>query len=509
MSATCCHQVAINHLKGIVIDAVQRAQSGHIGGALSAMDVVYYLFTACLRYDPDNPDWLLRDKFILSAGHASMLVYSMLYAIGYLKRQDLQAFRQLKSRTPGHPELETTGVECTTGQLGQGASMAVGFAIARLHHRHSISPMFDQQIVALLGDGCMQEDITLSSASYAGHLALPNLTWIYDRNSKQISGDTSMVESNDWEKLYQAYGWQVISIDGHDHRQINAALGKIHAPRTQPLLIISNTTLGNGMFSAAGNHIYHGMPLPTEEAIKTKQQLNLPSDEQFYFPDSVRQTFQRNFAAMRTQVQGKKQALASLRTSSRFKFHYHADVNAAPTPRFSWGRGATRDALGRLLAHYAEHLPLIGGSADLNDPARVSAFISQVGEFNRHRYHGRGLQFGVREMPMSAICNGIAIHGGYLVFDATFLCFADYSRAALRSGAIQKAQVMHIFTHDSFFLGEDGATHQPIEQLMSLRAMPNLDVARPADGTETEALFHRALVRGLPTAFCLTRQQLP
>ena len=509
MSDTCSHQTTINHLKAIIIDAVQSAQSGHIAGELTALDITYYLFTECLRYDPDDPNWQLRDRFILSVGHASMLLYSMLYAIGYLQKRDLQEFRQLGSITHGHPDIECAGVECTTGQLGQGAGMSVGFAVARLHHQHSISPVFDQQVVVLLGDGCMQEDITLSSASYAGHLALPNLTWIYDRNGKQISGDTAMVESNDWEKIYQGCGWQVITIDGHDHRQIKTALACIHTKRRKPLLIISNTTHCKGTFSVEGNHIYHGMPLPEDEVIQTKRKLNLPMDKQFYFPDTAKRTFQRNFAAMRERVQNKKQDLADLQTSSRFKFHYHADASAAPVPVLTWESAATRDALGRLIAHYAKHLPLLGGSADLNDPTRVSAFISQVGEFNRHCYHGRGLQFGVREMPMSAICNGIALHGGYLVFDATFLCFSDYSRAAIRSGAIQKANVLHIFTHDSFLLGEDGTTHHPIEQLMSLRAMPNLQVIRPADGRETEALFLAALESDLPTAFCLTRQSLP
>ena len=500
----------IDYLKALVIDAVQRASSGHIGGVFSAMDITYYLFTSCLRYDPDDPDWLLRDRFILSAGHASMLIYSLHYAIGYLQKKDLQDFRQLGARTPGHPEHQFPGIECTTGQLGQGASMAVGFAIANLYHRQIFAKenLFDQQIVSLLGDGCMQEGVTLASASYAGHLALSNLTWIYDRNRRQISGKISRVVSDNYEQLFQAFGWQVISINGHDHTEIKQALQHIHAPRTRPLLIISNSTMSKGAHSVEGDATYHGAPFPPAEAKKSKEKLSVPAGAEFYFPDPARKVFQRNFTQLRNYVQQRREILANLKTQQTYTFHYNYKVATVPPMQWQADKLATREAFGEILTHYAPYIPLMGGSADLEASTMTTAFTAQVGEFTRTQRQGRALAFGVREFPMSAISNGIAMHGGLVPFDATFLCFADYARPAIRSGALQKARVIHEYTHDSFLLGEDGATHQPVEQLMSLRALPNFYVMRPADGLETEVLFKVALALNAPSAFCLTRQRL-
>ena len=506
----------INYLKAMVIDAVHLAKSGHIGGAMSAMDMGYFLFTECLRYDPDDPAWPLRDRFILSAGHMSMILYSMHYAIGYLTEKDLREFRQLGSRTPGHPENSYPAIECTTGPLGQGAAMSAGFAIASLYHREAFAAdIFDQQIVVLMGDGCMQEGITLATASYAGHLALSNLTWIYDKNAKQISGDTSRVTSDNYEQIFRGYGWQVVTIDGHNHQQIKDSLALIHVSRSQPLLIISNTVMGHGAYSVEGNHRYHGEPFPPEEVKLTKEKMQIPADKQFYWPADAQKNFQRNFARLKKQAKEKKEKLESRKKydrvfASALTAHYQKKIDFAKIPTIAWQKDiATRKSFGKILHHYAAYIPnLVGGSADLEPSNMTQAFNARVTEFTRQNRKGRGLAFGVREFPMSAISNGIALFGGLIPFDATFLCFSDYSRPALRLGAIQKLRVIHEFTHDSFWLGEDGPTHQPVEHLMSLRAIPDFYVIRPADSLETEVMFQVAINLQYPSAFCLTRQDI-
>ena len=510
------NQEIINYLKAMVIDAVHLAKSGHIGGAMSAMDMSYFLFTECLRYDPDDPVWPLRDRFILSAGHMSMILYSMHYAIGYLTEKDLREFRQLGSRTPGHPENSYPAIECTTGPLGQGAAMSAGFAIASLYHGETLAAdIFDQQIVVLMGDGCMQEGITLATASYAGHLALSNLTWIYDKNAKQISGDTSRVTSDNYEQVFRGYGWQVLTIDGHDHQQIKNSLALIHIPRSQPLLIISNTVMGQGAHSVAGNHRYHGEPFPAEEIKLTKKKMQIPVDKEFYWPQAAQTFFRRNFPHLKSQVQEKNKKLETRKKHDRefasvLAAHFRKKIDFNSIPSIDWQQDmATRKSFGKILHHYTQYIPnLIGGSADLEPSNMTQAFNTHVTEFTRQNRKGRGLAFGVREFPMSAISNGIALFGGLIPFDATFLCFSDYSRPALRLGAIQKLRVIHEFTHDSVWLGEDGPTHQPVEHLMSLRAIPDFYVIRPADSLETEIMFRVAINLPYPSAFCLTRQDV-
>ena len=509
-----------NYLRAMVIDAVQSAQSGHIGGALSAMDVATLLFAEYLRYDPDNPQWHWRDRFILSAGHMSMLLYALHYAIGYLDAEDLHDFRQCNSRTPGHPEQHFPAVECTTGPLGQGAAMAVGFAIAALHQRTKFGEeLFDQQVVALLGDGCMQEGITLAAASYAGHLALSNLTWIYDKNNRQISGAIERVTSDDYATIFTGFGWQVVTIDGHDYEHIRSALGLIRADgneRAKPLLIISNSVMGKGTHAVEGDHRYHGAPLPAPEAQLSRQKLGVESDEKFYWPAAAQDFWQTKMQGQRAFVRQKNADFEQKHTSNNFATrwhkHYQRTIAFADVPSLVWEgeKLATRKAFGKILRHYATYLPtLIGGSADLEPSNMTQDFNAYVGEFTATKRDGRGLAFGVREFPMAAIVNGIALFGGMLPFDATFLCFSDYMRPALRLGALQKLKVIHEFTHDSFFVGEDGPTHQPVEHLSSLRAIPDFYVIRPADAEETEVMFRVAANTSLPTAFCLTRQDVP
>ena len=511
------YQKISNYLRAMVIDGVQTAQSGHIGGALSAMDVATLLFAEYLRYDPNNAQWQWRDRFILSAGHMSMLLYALHYVIGYLQQEDLHNFRQLNSRTPGHPEHHFPAVECTTGPLGQGAAMAIGFAIAALHQSTKFGhELFDQQIVALLGDGCMQEGITLAAASYAGHLALSNLTWIYDKNNRQISGTIARVTSDDFTKIFAGFGWQVTTIDGHDYTQIKNALALIRSPRTQPLFIISNTTMSKGTHTVEGDHRYHGAPLPAPEAQLSRKNLGVESTEKFYWPAAAQAFWQTKMQTQHAFVQQKntrwQQKLNDKKFAAQWQQHYQDNLDFNTVPYITWQQEklATRKAFGKILRHYATHLPtLVGGSADLEPSNMTEEFNTYVGEFTATTRAGRGLAFGVREFPMAAIVNGIALFGGLLPFAATFLCFSDYMRPALRLAALQKLRVIHEFTHDSFFVGEDGPTHQPVEHLASLRAIPDFYVIRPADAEETEIMFRLATKLNFPSAFCLTRQDVP
>lgn len=512
-------QKAINVLKGLVIDGVHKAKSGHPGGALSSMDFAYILFTEYLQFDPHDPHWLGRDRFVLSAGHESMLIYSLLHAIGWLPLDELKRFRQLHSKTPGHPEnFVTTGVECTTGPLGQGAAMSVGMAVAGKHLSAQLGQeFFNHQTYALLGDGCMQEDVTLGAASLAGHLGLSNLVWFYDKNRQQISGGIDRATSDDEAQIFKGLGWDVITIDGHDHRAIRATLDGVRAGKHQrPLLIVGTTVMAKGAATMEGQHKTHGEPLPAEERINTKAKLGLPADQDFYCPSEMVSHFQRRFPELKQRSTHWKKALAERQKDADFKklWHRYFDPPAPKTlSRVEWPRDksiATRNAFGDVIKQWCAELPsLIGGSADLEPSNMTGPFAKLVGDFSRTNPKGRNLAFGVREFPMSALANGLALHGGLIPFDATFLTFADYSRPALRLGAIQKVRVIHEFTHDSFYLGEDGPTHQPVEHLMALRLIPDFYVMRPADPYETEVLMRVAIGLKAPSAVCLSRQKVP
>ncbi|MBC7530617.1 MAG: transketolase [Oligoflexus sp.] len=508
----------INTLKGLVIDAVNKAKSGHPGGAMSSMDYAYLLFTEYLRFDPSNTKWLGRDRFILSAGHESMLAYSLLHYIGWLEMDDLKKFRQIKSKTPGHPEnFMTPGVECTTGPLGQGAAMSVGFAIAAKHQAAVLDDkLFSHKTYVLVGDGCMQEDITLGAASIAGHLRLDQLVWYYDQNKVQIAGTIDRVSSDDYKKVFEGMRWEVLAVDGHDHAALRKALDHAQTKRDRPLLIIGDTTMANGAFSLEGSNDTHGSPLPAEERVKTKEKLGLPAED-FYAPKASYDQFRRNFGARKDEVAAWQKAFdlklkdASFKTKYASYYETHEYLNL---PQIAWPAGkpvATRNAFGDIIEKWAEHVPnFIGGSADLDSSNMTEQFIEKVGDFQAETPQNRNIAFGVREFPMSAVSNGLALHGGMIPFDATFLAFSDYSRAALRLGALQRCRVIHEFTHDSFFLGEDGPTHQPVEHVMSLRLIPNLYVMRPADAQETQVMMDVAInLSESPSAICLTRQKLP
>lgn len=511
------NQQVINILKGMILDGVDKAQSGHPGGALSSLDFAYILFTEYLRFDPDDVSWPGRDRFILSAGHESMLQYALLHAMGHLPMEELKRFRQLHSKTPGHPEnVLTPGVECTTGPLGQGCAMSVGFAIAGSHLCAVLSEeLFSHKTWVIMGDGCMQEGPTLAAASLAGHLKLSSLIWYYDRNAQQISGSISRTTSDREEKVFEGFGWNVLSIDGHDHAAIRKAIESSRAESERPILIIGKTTMAKGAATMEGQHETHGAPLPKEELKKTKEKLGLPADQPFYWPEEAKKQFQRNFEKQRAHVRSWKEMLRKISDDQTFADKwklYFGQVDLKKVPIFNWDLSkpmATRNAFGKLLEAWCDRLPnLIGGSADLEPSNMTEWFKAKVGDYSAKNRAGRNLVFGVREFPMAAISNGIALHGGLIPFDATFLVFSDYARPAIRLGAIQKARVIHELTHDSFYLGEDGPTHQPVEHMMSLRAIPDLYVMRPADPIETEVLFRHALSLNAPSCIGLTRQKV-
>ena len=510
----------VNHLKAMVINGVHWAQSGHPGGAMSSMDFAYILYREYLRFDPKDSAWFGRDRFILSAGHESMLLYSLLYAIGWLEKEDLKGFRSLGSKTPGHPENHVTkGVECTTGPLGQGAAMSVGMAIASEHLSSALrSKLFSSKTYALLGDGCMQEEVTMGAASLAGHLGLENLVWYYDQNEQQISGSIHRCNSCDFKKLFESFSWNVIEINGHSHEEIRCALNFTRESSGKPTLIIGHTVMAKGAATQEGSHQTHGAPLSSKERLESFKNWGISSEEDIPWPKSAEEHF-KTFFPKKTKDANEWRTLLDekLLKDKEFCLNYTKYFSSSvetllPEPiDFPKEKNiATRNAFGDLLEKWAFFLPqLVGGSADLDPSNMTEVFAKKVGDFTKTERGGRNFAFGVREFTMSCVSNGIALYGGLIPFDATFLTFSDYSRAALRLGAIQKAHVIHEFTHDSFYVGEDGPTHQPVEHLMSLRSIPGLYILRPADARETEVLFRKALSMKAPSCLCLSRQKLP
>jgi transketolase len=508
----------VNVFKGLVIDAVHKANSGHPGGPMSSMDLAYILYSEYLRFDPEDPKWAGRDRFILSAGHMSMLQYAMLFGVGWLGLDDLKAFRQLHARTPGHPEnFMTPGVECTTGPLGQGCAMSVGFAIAQEH----LGAVLDKELFArrtwvICSDGDLQEGVALDAASFAGHQKLGNLIWVYDSNRIQLSGPTDKTTSKEVQLVFQGLGWRVLEVDGHDHAQIRKAYDEAVKSDGRPTLVIAHTVIGKGCHSMENSSKTHGSPLPEAERAATKKLLGIPEGSEFYAPSETLTRFRRNFPALKEQASAWRRRFEekcendkAFRDAYAIRFEPR-DFSKLTQVTWTDKAVATRNAFGDIIKAWASELPnLIGGSADLEPSNMTGAFAKAASDFDKDNRKGRNINFGVREFAMSAMCNGMALHGGLIPFDATFLSFADYSRAALRLGAIQKCRVVHEFTHDSFYLGEDGPTHQPVEQIMALRLIPDFYVMRPADAVETEVLLRKAFELGLPSALCLTRQKLP
>jgi transketolase len=504
-------------------DAIEKANSGHPGLPMGAADCAFALWGNFLSFNPDAPTWENRDRFILSAGHGSMLLYSLLHLFGYdLPLDELKNFRQWGSKTPGHPEFgHTVGVEVTTGPLGQGFANGIGMGIAaKMAAERFTTPEFSPittTIYALMGDGCLQEGISYEAAALAGHLKLGNLVYLYDSNNITIEGKTDLAWSEDIEGRFVACGWHVQKIDGHDYGQIVAAIAAAKAETGQPSIIIATTQIAFGSPNKQGSSGAHGSPLGAEELLATRANLGWQYGP-FEIPEEVRTTCQK-------QVEVKKLAYAAWKNS--FKLWQVANPEKALLWDQMWQKqtpadlaemliaaeagkdGATRALSGTVLQCAAALIPsLVGGSADLtpsnNSDIKGSASV-QAGTFG-----GRNLHFGVREHAMSAVVNGMALYGCFIPYSATFLVFSDYCRPAIRLSALMKIQSIYIFTHDSFFVGEDGPTHQPIEHVASLRMIPGLQVIRPADGRETALAWQAALEKkDGPTALILTRQKLP
>ncbi len=518
--------LAVNTLRFLAVDAVEQARSGHPGMPMGAAPMAYALWTRVLRFDPGAPAWPDRDRFVLSAGHGSMLLYGLLHLAGYdLSLDDLRAFRQWGSRTPGHPEsFVTPGVETTTGPLGQGFGAGVGMAVAERHLAARFNrpgfPVVDHFTYVIAGDGDLMEGVCAEAASLAGHLGLGRLIVLYDDNRITIEGSTGLTFTEDVEARFRAYGWQVLSVeDGNDTAAVEAALVEARADGERPTLIRVRTHIGFGSPAKQDTADVHGAPLGPDEARRAKENLGWPPDAAFRVPPEAREPF---LAAARRGRQAREawEALVARyreahpdlaselerRTAGRLPEGWDADLPAFPAdPKGT----ATRSAGGAVLNALARRLPeLIGGSADLGPSTKT--LLKGEQDFSRDRPAGRNLHFGVREHAMAAVMNGMANHGGVRPFGSTFFVFADYLRPSLRLAALMGLPVVHVFTHDSIFVGEDGPTHQPVEHLASLRAMPNLVVIRPADAGETVEAWKVAVERtDGPTALVLTRQNVP
>jgi transketolase len=516
-------RLAIDTIKTLAIDAVEKAQSGHPGTPMGLADMAFEIWANALRHDPQDPRWVARDRFVLSCGHASMLIYSLLHLTGYnLTLDDLKAFRQWGSKTPGHPEVhDTEGVETTTGPLGQGISNAVGFALSGKMRAARFGSLFDFRTYVLASDGDIMEGISSEAASLAGHLKLSNLVVFYDDNRITIEGDTSLAFSEDVAKRYESYGWRVYSIDGHDRAQIRDVLSKVENERERPVFVVARTHIANGAPNAHDTHESHGAPLGADEIAATKRAMGWDPAASFFVPEEVKSFFaqRRTTWAEAHRTWNERYAAWRAEDPTRAAQYDAFERRALPEDLLSLLIAAvpTKDDATRGLSNViqqkvAELVPgLVGGSADLAGSTKT--LIKGAKSIGPDAYDGRNFHFGIREHGMGALCNGLALAGGFIPYGATFLVFSDYMRPSVRLSAFMHLPTIWIFTHDSIFLGEDGPTHQPIEHLWALRLIPGLSVFRPADGLETAAGWAYALERGAagkgPTAFSLTRQKVP
>ncbi|MDT4955485.1 MAG: transketolase [Acidobacteriota bacterium] len=517
-------QLCINTIRTLSLDAVQRAESGHAGLPLGCAPLAYLLWTRFLRHNPKNPRWANRDRFLLSAGHGSMLLYSLLYLTGYdLPFNDLERFRQFGSKTPGHPEnVLTHGVEITTGPLGQGFANGVGMAMGAAHLGAKFNkpefPLIDHYVYAIVSDGDLMEGVASEAASLAGHLKLGKLIYFYDDNHVTIEGFTSLAFTENVPQRFEAYGWHTSTVeDGNDLDAIERAIRDAQSITDRPSLISVKTIIGYGM-PTAGTRKAHSDAPGADAVRETKRHLGWPEDKDFYVPDEAlthfreatergaRQEEEWNALVEKYEQEHKDSGSAWRATMSGdlpegWEKHLPSFEDAKPM--------ATRAASGEVINAIAPHLPmLIGGSADLSPSNNTD--IKDGGSFQPGTYDGRILHFGVREHAMGAALTGISLNGGLIPYGGTFMCFSDYMKPAIRLAALSEVQVIYVFTHDSIGLGEDGPTHQPIEQLAGLRAIPHLYVIRPADPHETREAWRTAILRRkAPTALVLTRQKVP
>jgi transketolase len=534
-------QLAINTLRTLSMDAVQAANSGHPGTPMALAPIAYVLYNEVLRYDPEHPGWQARDRFILSCGHASMLLYSALHLSGVkqadaqgrtngelaVRLDDIRQFRQMGSRCPGHPEFgHTSGVEVTTGPLGQGVANSVGVAIAShwlggQFNRPGFD-LFDFDVYALCGDGDMMEGISSEAASLAGHLGLSNLCWIYDDNRITIEGSTDLAFSEDVAQRFAGYGWDVLRVaDANDLDALRAALATFRQKRQRPTLIIVRSVIGYGAPNKQNTHGAHGAPLGEDEIRLTKRAYGWPEDQHFLVPDEVRTLFAEGIqcrgrelhalwhAKFEAYAKQYPQLAEQLRSIRHGQLPAGWDADMKPFPADAKGM-ASRASSGKVLNQVAKNVPwLLGGSADLAPSNNTLLTFDKVGDFSLQNPAGRNFHFGIREHAMGAIVNGMATCG-LRSYGATFFVFADYLRPAIRLAAMMELPSLFIFTHDSIGVGEDGPTHEPVEHLASLRSIPGLIVLRPADANEVTESYRVAMqLANKPVALVLTRQNLP
>ena len=519
-------EICINTIRTLSMDAVQKANSGHPGAPMGLAPAAYVLWTRVMKHNPKNPGWLDRDRFVLSGGHASMLLYSLLHLSGYgVTLDDIKNFRQWGSKTPGHPEFgHTPGVETTTGPLGQGFANAVGMAMAERHlaarFNRSDHEIVDHFTYMMCGDGDMMEGVSSEAASLAGHLGLARLICIYDDNKISIEGSTDITFTEDVALRFKAYNWHILKVDnGNDIHAIFKALQEAKAETERPSLIVLRTHIAFGSPNKQDTADAHGAPLGEEEVRLTKKVLGVPEELSFFIPEQALNRFRKCINS------GKEAEARWQETYQSYSKKYPelakqwVDAMSgfltegwdAEIPEFSVADGpiATRAAFGKVLNAVAEKLPtLIGGSADLAPSNKT--YMNAFHEFQKDAYDGRNIRFGVREHAMGGIISGMFLHNGLRPYGGTFLVFADYMRPAIRIASLMKLPIIYIFTHDSIAVGEDGPTHQPVEQLASLRAIPGLTVIRPADASETAQAWRHAIknTRG-PVALILSRQKLP
>jgi len=537
--ATSVRQLAINTIRTLSMDGVQAANSGHPGTPMALAPVAFQLWTEVLRYDPHDPHWANRDRFVLSCGHASMLLYSLIHLAGIrsvdkhgkvttresLSLEDLKKFRQLHSPCAGHPEYGyATGIETTTGPLGQGIANSVGMAIASKHlsakYNRPGYELFGYNVYAMCGDGDIMEGVSSEAASLAGHLKLSNLCWIYDDNGITIEGHTDLAFSEGVAQRFRGLGWHTVHVtDANDTTSLQSALDEFRATSDKPTLIIVNSVIGYGSPNKANTHGAHGAPLGEDEIKLTKKYYGWPEDEKFYVPDGVREYFSSTLGARgkaasaawherfaKYEKEFPKEA-SEIRASLECRLPEGWDAGLKPFPADAKGM-ATRVSGGKVLNMLAPHVPnLIGGSADLA-PSTMTLLDGEAG-FSSHNYSARNMHFGIREHGMGAILNGMSLCG-LRPYGATFFVFTDYMRPAMRLSSIMHQPVLYVLTHDSIGLGEDGPTHQPVEHLAACRAIPGLYVFRPADANEVLHCYRAAMqIQNHPTAMVLSRQNAP
>ncbi|MDO9464916.1 MAG: transketolase [bacterium] len=515
--------LAINTIKMLSVDAVQKANSGHPGLPMGVADYAYVVWTRFLRYNPKDITWINRDRFVLSGGHGSMLLYSLLHLGGFnLSLEELKNFRQWDSKTPGHPEYGMTpGVETTTGPLGQGFANGVGMAISAKIFENRFNTdhikLFDSYVYGIVTDGDLMEGISAEAASFAGHLGLGNIIYFYDDNHITIEGDTSLTFSEDVGKRFEAYEWQVIKINPYNLREIVKAIESGQKEKNKPTLIIGRTNIAKGSPNKQDSASAHGEPLGEEEVKLTKQNIGWPLEPAFYIPEETKEVFEKCNKKNLLIHKDWKNKLEEYKTKCPQKaealnnwLNKEIPENIADTlPSFGNEPVATRNAAGEVMQAVAEKVPfLIGGSADLSPSTKT--ILKKYESINRGKFSGRNMHFGIREHCMGGVLNGMALFGGIIPYGSTFFVFSDYMRPSIRLAAIMKQQVIYVFTHDSIFVGEDGPTHEPVEQAASLRLIPNLTVIRPSDASETPAAWIEALKNKTgPTAILLTRQKVP